>query len=96
MPIEIVHDEARSRYEIADDGTVVGVADYVLDGRRAMFTHTHVSHARRGEGLAAKLVQGALDDVRSRGLLVVPACWYVAQFIDDHEEYRDLLADDAG
>jgi len=22
----------------------------------------------------------------------VPACWFVAEFVDDHPEYRDLVA----
>jgi len=32
------------------------------------------------------------DDVRSHGHRVMPACWYVRQFIDTHEGYADLLA----
>ncbi|MBV8983070.1 MAG: N-acetyltransferase, partial [Acidimicrobiia bacterium] len=46
----------------------------------------------RGQGLGAEMVRGALDDTRSTGHQVVPACWYVAEFIDANPEYRDLLA----
>ena len=35
--------------------------------------------------------RGALDDVRPTGRRVVPSCWYVAQFIDEHPDYADLL-----
>jgi hypothetical protein len=46
----------------------------------------------RNRGLGAELVRGALDDVRRNGRTVVPQCWFVAQFIDEHPEYADLLA----
>jgi predicted GNAT family acetyltransferase len=46
----------------------------------------------RGRGLGAELVRGALDDVRTSGGRIVARCWYVAQFIDEHPEYGDLVA----
>jgi predicted GNAT family acetyltransferase len=46
----------------------------------------------RGQGFGAELVRRALDDVRAGGGSVVAQCWYVAQFIDEHPEYADLLA----
>jgi predicted GNAT family acetyltransferase len=55
--------------------------------------HTEIDHRRRGQGLGAVLVRGALEDVRSLGARVDPQCSYVAQFIDRHPEFNDLLAD---
>jgi predicted GNAT family acetyltransferase len=46
----------------------------------------------RGRGLGERLIQEALDDVRSRGQQVVPRCWFVAEFIDAHPEYKELRA----
>jgi len=37
-------------------------------------------------------VQGALDDLRARGAMVIPTCWYVRDYIDAHPEEADLLA----
>jgi predicted N-acetyltransferase YhbS len=48
--------------------------------------------ARRNQGLGAQLVRGALDDVRRKGAKVVPMCWFVAEFIEEHPEYADLRA----
>jgi predicted GNAT family acetyltransferase len=86
------HDPERSRYELLVDGEVVGVADYHVDGDRWIFPHTVITPERRGQGLGAELVQAALDDVRRAGGTVVPRCWYVAEFIDTHPDYADLLA----
>jgi predicted GNAT family acetyltransferase len=82
----------RSRYELLVDGELVGVADYHIDGSRWTFPHTAITPSRRGQGLGAELVQAALDDVRRSGGTVVPLCWYVAEFIDTHPDYGDLLA----
>ena len=89
----VVHrNEERSRYELVVDGELVGVADYRAEGDTWVFPHTEVASARRGQGWGAELVRAALDDVRAAGGTVVPRCWYVAEFIDAHPDYRDLLA----
>jgi len=90
--MEVRRNDERSRYELLDDGAVVGVADYRLDGDVVVMPHTEIDGRRRGQGLGAVLVQGALEDLRGRGATIVPRCWYVAEFIDEHPDYRDLLA----
>jgi uncharacterized protein len=90
---DVRRNDSKSRYELWVDGSLVGVADFVesSDGSVVM-PHTEIAVDRRGQGLAAVLVRAALEDVRSTGRAVVPQCWYVAQFIDQHPEFRDLLA----
>jgi uncharacterized protein len=92
MTRSVRHNLEASRYELVEDGTVVGVADYHLDGDVAVFPHTEIVAHRRGEGLGAELVRAALDDTRERGHRVVAQCWYVAEFVGEHPEYADLLA----
>lgn len=93
-PGTVVHNEARSRYELLVDGEVVGFADHRPGaGGRTVFPHTVIDADRRGQGLGAVLVRGALDDVRARGGTVEPLCWYVARFIDENPEYRPLLGE---
>jgi predicted GNAT family acetyltransferase len=92
MTSEVQHDEQRSRYELVVDGRLVGLADYREHDGVRVFTHTEISPERRGEGLGATLVRGALDDTRNAGRTVVPRCWFVGQFIDENPEYADLLA----
>lgn len=88
--------EDHGRYEIEVDGRLVGFADFVEQGQGpgsvVVFPHTVIDPAHRGEGLGAQLVQAALDDMRSRGRLVAPACWYVREFIGSNPAYQDLLA----
>ena len=84
--------EDRSRYELVMDGDVIAVADYADRGDVVVLPHTEVAHHLRGQGYGAQVVQGALDDLRRKGRRVVPACWYVREFIDTNEEYEDLVA----
>jgi predicted GNAT family acetyltransferase len=92
LSITIRRNDAQSRYEIAVDEQLVGVADFDFDGEVLVFPHTEIVTARRGEGLGDRLIQAALDDVRSRGERVRAECWFVRDFIHQHQEYADLLA----
>jgi predicted GNAT family acetyltransferase len=92
MELQVRKDEERGRYELVEGGAVIGIADYAVRGEQIVLPHTVIDPERRGEGLGAVLVRGALDDVRPTGRRVIPACSYVAQFIDEHPEYADLVA----
>jgi predicted GNAT family acetyltransferase len=45
----------------------------------------------RGLGVGTALVQGALDDVRAKGLTLTNFCHFVGRYIQAHPDYRDLL-----
>src|SRR5438874_13625607 len=72
MPTDVRNNPAASRYELFVDGALVGIADYEVVDDRVVFPHTEIVRERRGQGLGAVLVRGALDDVRSTGRSVVP------------------------
>ena len=63
---------------------------YYRDQMRAQFFYGAATLRERG--LAEQLVRRALADARSQNALVVPACSYVAAFIQRHPEYQGLLA----
>ena len=92
MAHEIRRNDGASRYELYVDGEMVGIADYRVDGSTVVMPHTEIQPRRRGNGLGAILVKGALDDIRAAGRTVVPSCWYVREYVDEHPEEADLLA----
>ena len=93
MESSVTRNDLAGRYELTVDDRVVGVADFRVEGDRVVMPHTVIDPARRGQGLAAVLVAAALEDIRQAGRTVVPACWYVAQYLDAHPEQADLIAD---
>jgi predicted GNAT family acetyltransferase len=83
--------EAR-RFEIEVDGEPAGYTRFHdRDGVRT-FVHTEIDSAREGQGLGGRLIREALDQTRAAGLQVVPECPFVRAFIDEHQEYADLVA----
>jgi predicted GNAT family acetyltransferase len=92
MATEVRHAPDRSRYELVIDGELIGIADYQERDGALVMPHTEITAERRGQGLGDVLVQGALDDVRARGQKVVPACWFVREYVERHPETADLLA----
>ena len=71
---------------------LAGFAEYRPRPHAVVFTHTEVDEAFEGQGIGGALVRGALDDVRSKGLAVVPLCPFVKAWIAKHPEYEDLVA----
>jgi predicted GNAT family acetyltransferase len=84
---------AAHRYEITVDGVLAGFADYHDRNARRVFTHTEIDPSFEGQGVGSRLVRAALDDVRARGLHVVPLCPFVHAWIDAHPDYADLVVD---
>ncbi|WP_258053558.1 GNAT family N-acetyltransferase [Streptomyces sp. Ru72] len=83
--------DARNRYEILVDGKRAGLTAYRDRDAQRVFYHTEVDDAFAGQGLASRLVQEALTDVRESGKRIVPVCPYVAKFLKRHEEFADLV-----
>jgi hypothetical protein len=51
-----------------------------------------VDEAHEGQGIGSRLAAGALDDIRGRGLTIVPLCPFVSAYLARHSEYADLVA----
>jgi predicted GNAT family acetyltransferase len=81
-----------SRYELLLDGALAGVIVYQSKPGVLTLVHTEVAEELEGRGLAGRLVTFALDDIRARGLRLVPRCPYVAAYLERHPEQADLVA----
>jgi predicted GNAT family acetyltransferase len=92
MAHEVRNVPERSRYELWFDGQLLGIADYRERDGVVLLPHTEVDADHRGQGLGDVLVEGALVDLRARGKRVVPACWFVADYVERHAEHADLVA----
>jgi len=91
----VVHDNpAELQYELRDGGEVVGLIRYRREPGAIALVHTDVDPDLEGTGAAGELVEGALLDLRSRDLRVIPICPYVRSWIGRHPAYADLVVDD--
>ena len=90
--ITLVDNPAANRYELHVAGALAAFTNYRLAPDRIVFTHTETLDAFKGIGVATHLARAVLDAARARGLRVVARCPFVANYIDEHPEYQDLVA----
>ena len=88
----VVDNPEAKRYELWLGETLAGVILYRPRPDALALVHTKVEPAFEGRGLGGKLVAGALDDVRRRGLLIVPLCPFVRSYLERHPADADLIA----
>jgi predicted GNAT family acetyltransferase len=88
---EVVNNSAHHRYELTVDGHLAATY-YTMASNVITFIHTEVPPELGGKGIGSKLIKGALDQVRSDGLKVIPECPFVKAFIGKNPDYADLLA----
>ena len=90
--VEFLNDVVGRRYRLLLNGAEVGFIDYDPVGDTSiLIKHAEIAQEHEGKGLGSQLVRNALDDIRRRGLTVIPICPYTLNFIRKHREYIDLV-----
>ena len=92
--VEVRDNSVELRYEALSDGLLVGEILYRREPGLIVLVHTDVAPSAEGHGVGSRLIQGALDDIRARGLRVVPLCPFVVAYLRRHPEYADLVTTD--
>lgn len=83
----------RERFEARDEaGEIAGVVTYQLSGNIMVYTHTEVDAEYEGRGVGSTLARVVMDDARSKGRTVVPLCPFLADWLEKHPEYNDIVA----
>lgn len=82
MDIEFQKEETRI-YATDENGKVIAEVTFP-EGPEGTFTidHTLVDNSLRGQGMAAKLVEAALAEIRNRGGKVQATCSYAVSYLD--------------
>jgi uncharacterized protein len=90
----VVDNPEQRRYELWLGATRAAFIDYLSEPGAILLVHTEVDPALEGQGLGGRLVAGALDDLRTRGLKLVPLCPFVRTYLRRHSDYADLVVGD--
>jgi uncharacterized protein len=90
--IDVLNNAAASRFEAIVDGHLC-VANYHLVDGVMRIHHTAVPRAVAGRGIAAKLVQAAIEFAAANHLEVEPWCSYVRSYMKRHPASQALLPD---
>ena len=87
--LAIVNNEAEKRFEVWIEG-YLSKLDYIRDGKNFVITHVGVHPELRGQGVAGKITQVALEYAKANSLRVIPMCSYAAAYIRRNPQYADL------
>lgn len=89
--VVIRDDPEQDAYVVQVNGEPAGRAEYRTRRGTRVFVHTEVDDRYSGRGVGGRLVRHALEDVKARGIAIVPLCPFFAAYIDRHPEYEDLV-----
>lgn len=87
--LEVTHNTAKNRFETWIDGQLSKL-EYSEDGDTIVMMHVGVHPGHRGQGVAGKVTQVALEYAKDKSLRVIPMCSYVGAYIRRHPEYIAL------
>jgi hypothetical protein len=93
-PLHVRDARERSRYEayLGDDPALAALLDYRLTSSGLVLTHTEVQDGFEGRGVGSRFARAVFDDVRARGVKVVPKCPFILRWLERHPEQQDVLA----
>jgi predicted GNAT family acetyltransferase len=92
---KVINDPEKHRYELIDHDQVAGIAAYELADGAVKFTHTEVADEYEGKGYGSELAEQALKDVSGQNKKVIPVCPFIAEYIQRHPKYADLVVSDS-
>ncbi|WP_029758872.1 GNAT family N-acetyltransferase [Fusobacterium nucleatum] len=77
--MNIVHNKGNGFYIYDENKEILARLEYKRNGNVLDFEHTVVSDKLKGQGVAAKLLDEAVDYARKNNLKVHPVCSYVVK-----------------
>ncbi|MES2487440.1 MAG: GNAT family N-acetyltransferase [Bacteroidota bacterium] len=84
--------EAEKQFEL-HIGKQFAFLEFFREGEKIYLTHTETPDELRGKGYAKQLVERTLQCAKDNGLIVVPSCSYVADYVNNNPKWRDILSD---
>ena len=84
-------DPAGNRYELLIDGVRAGDLHYLPTRGAVVLVHTEIAPDLEGQGFGGRLIAGALEDLQTRELIIIPVCPFVRSYLERHPEHADLL-----
>lgn len=88
--LELIDNTEKKRYEI-HVGTEVPRVEYIRAQDKIYLTHTEVPPSLAGKGIGSKLIGAVLEDIKEKGLTLIPLCPFVALYLQRNPEWKELV-----
>lgn len=90
--VRVVRNDEAMRYEAWKGQELAGVLTFTRTGDGLDLQHTVVEREFRGQGVGERLAEQAMESARDRGETIMPTCPFLADYVEQHPEYADLVA----
>jgi uncharacterized protein len=90
MEKEILHDKEKQKFFMIIKDEESYLRYRMVDDKRIHFLTTFVPPSQRGKGIAQKVVEAGLNFARENQYVVSTSCWYVEDFLERSDKYKDL------
>jgi predicted GNAT family acetyltransferase len=92
MKRELIVNEDEHQFEFDLGGTVAFI-EFIRKDDTIYLTHTEVPPSHEGRGIGSELVRQALSYIKKNKWTLMPLCSFVAQYVNNHEEWHSILAE---
>ncbi|MAI90022.1 GNAT family N-acetyltransferase [Ponticaulis sp.] len=82
--------ETGGRYVLAVDGYEAEMTFSNAGTGKIIIDHTGVPKELGGRGIGTQLLAHVVDNVRAKGLKVIPLCPFVKAQLEKHTEWQDI------
>ncbi len=81
-----------SRIFMTDDsGKLLAEVTFIEENGVRNINHTFVDDSLRGQGVAGKLMEEAVNQIEKNGEKIVPTCSFAVKWFEKHPEFSYLL-----
>ncbi|MCP4439432.1 MAG: N-acetyltransferase [Aureispira sp.] len=88
--MNLIDNEGQKQYEYHIENHIARV-EYIKAQTQIYLTHTEVPKELGGKGIGSSLVKAVLEDIKAKDLTLVPLCPFVAMYIKNNPEWRELV-----
>ena len=80
--VEIKFEKEKNRSVAISDGNVIGECDFVITDENINIIHTGVSSGFQGQGIARKLVECVLENIKEYNKKIIADCSYARKILE--------------
>lgn len=89
--MDFIHNKNQIALYNSDKELIAEVTFPDVDDTTVNINHTFVDDSLRGQGIAGKLMEEVVADLKDSGKKAVPTCSYAVKWFEKHPEYSDVL-----
>ena len=84
--INIIFEDSKNRSVAFDEETFVGECNFLVTEENINIIHTEVNNNYKGQGIARKLVECVLDNVKKYNKKIIADCSYAKKIIEENNK----------